>query len=85
MTEQYYVRAVDEATGECTVEGPLDSAEAAKDRAERWAESYFGGADMTWVKTYRGTPFRVQAGKLLGDGSSTEPLVTVTVEGGGIA
>ncbi len=77
VTEQYVVRTTDLQTGEETISEPVWNESAAVDHAERLAAEFYGGDDVTWFDKVGGS-YRV--GRILEDGTYSEPLVRITVE-----
>ena len=79
MQTQFYVRAVDLKTGEETVTERVWLERVAQDYAWKRAEEFYGeGDDATWIeKAGVGT---LHVGRILEDGTRSEPLVAITVE-----
>lgn len=82
MAERYYVRTVDFQTGEETVSEPTWRESEAVDHAERLAEGFYGGDDATWFEANVGGGYHV--GRILEDGTRSEPMVRITVEEEGV-
>lgn len=81
MTVQYYVRAVDLETGEQTGDEALSERSwhesIAIGYAERTAEEYFGGDEVTWFEDIGGGIYHV--GRVLENGSRSDALFEITV------
>lgn len=78
MAVQVFVRAVNMTTREETIEGPFPTESAAVAFAETWAESFYGGDDVTWYEAVPKSNFLV--GRIAEDGSRSNPMVTITIE-----
>jgi hypothetical protein len=77
MSEQYFVQTHDLGTDDTAVDGPFPTEQAAMAYAEGQAEAFFGGIDGTWFEVLG--PGAYQVGRLLPDGSRSEPSAKVTV------
>jgi hypothetical protein len=78
LETQFYGRAVDMKTGEETVTERVWLERVADDYAWKWAEDFYGGDDVTWIED--AGPGTLRVGRILEDGTRSEPLVTITVE-----
>jgi hypothetical protein len=77
MSEQYFVHTHDLATDETAVDGPFPTEQAAIAYAEGQAEEFFGGDDVTWYEVLG--PGEYHVGRLMPDGSRSEPMAKITV------
>ncbi len=78
MAEKYYVGTVDLDTGEETVPEPFSSERAAVEHAERLAEEFYGGDDVTWFESVGHGDYHV--GRIMPDGTRSAPTVRVVVK-----
>ena len=80
MAQRYLVTSTDRETKGVVIEGPFRTERAALSFAESWAEAFYGGDDVTWYES--GGPGEYHVGRILKDGSRTDPLIRISVEEG---
>ena len=80
MAERFYVRAENHETGEKTVSESSRSEADAVRYAVRIADGAFEGDDATWHERTDDPHFALRVGRMLDDGTRSEPIVTITVE-----
>ena len=80
MATRYLVTSTDRETGGVVIEGPFAIERAALSFAESWAKAFYGDEDVTWYES--AGPGEYHVGRILEDGSRTDPLIRISVEEG---